>query len=109
MARPDRSGPNPSRETLLDIAEKRGLLKEQSNAVNKLVKDEPLEVSIGRLAESILWSSSLAMFHFMFDVLAQHQYAEDIIWSDVVVRGLQAFGGNFSPPNRQYGLQRTHS
>ncbi|TAQ84125.1 hypothetical protein B7494_g7549 [Chlorociboria aeruginascens] len=92
LSQPDRSAPDPSQETLLDLAQKRGILKtEQGNgntsdaAING---DEPL---IGRLGESILWSASLTMGHFTLDVLVTHQYAVEIIWRDIISRAMQAF------------------
>lgn len=98
LKQPDRSGPDPSNETLLDIAAKRGLLKEEANKESQEGStDEPLGAQVGRLGESILWSISLAMLHFTFDVLAQHQYAEEISWGELFVRGAQAGGGKSIP------------
>lgn len=93
LKQPDRSGPDPSRQTLLDIAEQRGLLKEQKGqegeSYNRDVEDgEPL---IGRLGESVVWSISLTMLHFTLDVLVSHQYAVGIVWRDIVIRAAQAF------------------
>ncbi len=85
LAQPDRSGPDPSQQTLLDIAAQRGILKEAE-------EEEPL---VGRVGESILWSVSLAMLHFTLDVLVAHQYAVDVEWPKIIVRGLQALPGEF--------------
>lgn len=99
LAQPDRSGPDPSRQTLLDLAAERGLLdpknlklkngKTAANAVPTNSEDPP----VGRLGDAVLWSISLAMLHFTFDVLAQHQYAEEISWPSITTRALQALGG----------------
>ncbi|KUJ10109.1 uncharacterized protein LY89DRAFT_270036 [Mollisia scopiformis] len=93
LKQPDRSGPDPSQQTLLDIAEKRGLLKipvgEDEEEREGL--DENGEPLIGRLGESVLWSISLTMLHFTLDVLVAHQYAVEIKWNAIVNRSAQAF------------------
>ncbi|KAH8780553.1 hypothetical protein BGZ57DRAFT_24392 [Hyaloscypha finlandica] len=89
LAQPDRSGPDPSQETLLEIAEKRGLLKAQQAAEEGL--DESGEPLVGRLGESLLWSTSLTMLHFTLDVLVANQYAVAIKWPALVARTAQAF------------------
>jgi hypothetical protein len=97
LKKADRSGPDPTQQTLLDIAEKRGLLKAEKSKVDVAGEDDTDDPanSPGRLGESVLWSISLAMLHFTFDVLVQHQYAEEIRWSTLLVRCVQAFGGGF--------------
>jgi hypothetical protein len=94
LKQPDRSRPDPSAETLLSIAEQRGLLKtrrgEDDSGENE---DEP---PTGRLADSILWSISLTMLHFTLDVLVTHQYAVAISWPLIFKRAAQAFPGK--PP-----------
>ena len=93
LKQPDRSGPDPSQQTLLDLAEQRGLLKTQPGEKAddlELADDEPL---VGRLGDSILWSLSLTMLHFTLDVLVSHQYAIEIEWPMVVKRAAQAFPG----------------
>lgn len=87
----DRSGPDPSTQTLLDIAESRGLLKDENTRPAGIGEDgQPL---IGRVGESMFWSISLTMLHFTLDVLVAHQYALDMQWSELVTRALQAFPG----------------
>jgi hypothetical protein len=94
LKQPDRSGPDPSRETLLEIASQRGLLKaNKGSSDDGDDTDEQLDPPIGRLGEAILWSMSLAMLHFTFDVLAQNQYAVEISWPSIVTKSLQAFVG----------------
>jgi hypothetical protein len=90
----DRSGPDPSRETLLDLAEKRGLLNiPEGEEEDKTGLDENGEPLIGRLGESILWSISLTMLHFTLDILVAHQYAVHIKWFHIITRTMQAFPG----------------
>jgi len=94
LTQPDRSGPDPSRETLLDIAEKRGLLDDERQPAAEedeadSGKDE--EIVFGRAFEALLWSISLTMVHFTLDVLVYHQYAVALKWPVVISRSLQAF------------------
>ena len=89
LKQPNRSTPDPSHETLLDMAEKRGLLKTQENTQDGLGEDgKPL---IGRLGESILWSISLTMLHFTLDVLVANQYAVEVKWPAIITRAGTAF------------------
>ncbi|KIN05030.1 hypothetical protein OIDMADRAFT_157612 [Oidiodendron maius Zn] len=88
LRQPDRSGPGPSEETLLSMAEKRGLLKTPDAGLKDENLDEPV---IGRLAESILWTITLTMLHFTLDVLVTHQYAVELSWPVIVKRSAQAF------------------
>jgi hypothetical protein len=100
MAKPDRSGPDPTQETLLDIAERRGLLnkaQEREDELRRMTADDTTESPPGRFAESILWSISLAFLHFTFDILVQNQYAEEISWGNVFIRDMQAFVGMLAP------------
>ena len=100
LAHPDRSGPDPSQETLLEIAEKRGLLRAHQGAEEGL--DESGEPLVGRLGESILWSVSLTMLHFTLDVLVANQYAVAIKWPALFTRTAQAF-----PSKLQSSIART--
>ena len=95
LKQPCRSAPDPSHETLLDLAEKRGLLRTQNEPRDGLGEDgEPL---VGRLGESILWSISLTMLHFTLDVLVANQYAVEIKWPAIITRAGTAFPGMFVP------------
>lgn len=100
LKHPDRSGPDPSQETLLDIAAKRGLLNipEGEEAGNPNGLDENGEPLVGRVGESVLWSISLTMLHFTLDVLVAHQYAVEIRWPDILSRTAQAFPSTLTPP-----------
>ncbi|PSS12919.1 hypothetical protein M430DRAFT_36138 [Amorphotheca resinae ATCC 22711] len=95
LKQPDRSGP--SQETLLDIAEKRGLFKaveekekEKHKAEESADQTEDDSV-IGRFGEAFLWSLSLTMLHFTLDVLVTHQYAVEVSWPGIISRAVQAF------------------
>lgn len=94
LKHPNRSGPDPSQATLLQLAEQRGLLNTPPQAITE-EKAEPAaeEPLIGRLAESIFWCISLTMLHFTMDVLVSHQYAVEIEWPKLVSRGASAFPG----------------
>jgi hypothetical protein len=100
LKQPDRSGPDPSQETLLEMAEQRGLLNipqavgKGKNKAEPAADEEPL---IGRLGESMLWTFSLTMLHFSMDVLVARQYAVEIEWDKLFKRSLQAFPGVFTP------------
>ena len=107
LKQPDRSGPTD--ETLLQFAQGQGLFdkaeqKQQSNRAKTPQpqgKPEdngpPPDPAAERIMETVLWTISLAMLHFTFDVLVQHQYAVEIIWWPVVERAVMAFLGNFPP------------
>lgn len=86
----DRSGPDPSQQTLLDIAEARGLL---NNPKGKDIEGP----QTGRWAESLLWSFSLTTGLFTLDVLVANQYAMETDWWELAQRTMQAFPST-SPP-----------
>lgn len=54
-------------------------------------------MTVGRVAESVLWCVSLAMLHLTLDVLVQHQYGMDsktgLDWWGILGRALRSFGG----------------
>lgn len=92
LKHPDKSGPDPTVETLLDIAAKRNLSEAQRQRQAEL-DAENAEVLVGRLGESFLWAISLAMLHLTLDVLVTHQYAQEIVWRDILMRTVQASPG----------------
>lgn len=96
LKQPDRSGPDPSKETLLALAERQGLLKvrEVGDESEEEDENEPLT---GRLADALLWSISLTMLHFTLDVLVTHQYAVELSWPIIIRRAAQAFPSKPSP------------
>jgi hypothetical protein len=103
LKQPDRSGP--SEQTLLDLAQERGLfdkakekqdsLRAKSSAGTHAVEEpaEPLPLIVERLFETLLWTVSLSTLHFTLDVLVQNQYAVDISWPKITIRAGQAFLG----------------
>lgn len=100
LAKPDRSGPDPSQQTLLDLAEQRGLLKDPQETMDEVMVGGNGEPLIGRLGESIFWSSSLTMLHFTLDVLVSHQYAVAVEWPVIFRRAGQAFPSMLHPTCR---------
>jgi len=92
LKQPDRSGPDPSRETLLQLAGEHGLLDiPQAVGKDKAEPAEDGEPLIGRLPESVFWSISLTMLHFTMDVLVARQFAVDMEWDSLMNRSAQAF------------------
>ncbi|KAI1267447.1 hypothetical protein F5Y18DRAFT_338122 [Xylariaceae sp. FL1019] len=99
LAQPDRSAP--SEKTLLDIAQEHKLF-EQADAhpanqrkTRQTTEDDPddekLSPTAERILDSLLWSVSLGMLHFTFDVLVYNQYAESYSFVDVAIRAWKAF------------------
>lgn len=102
LAYPDRSAPLINRETLLDLAEKRGLLAQQKQKVTSMSEytygeedvDNTEETAIvGRFADAFLWSISLMMVHFTLEFIVQHQYAVEISWPEIISKTAKAFPG----------------
>ncbi|TVY49069.1 hypothetical protein LOCC1_G001362 [Lachnellula occidentalis] len=94
LKQPDRSGPDPSRETLLQLAGEHGLLDiPQAVGKDKAKPAEDEEPLIGRLPESAFWSISLTMLHFTMDVLVARQFAVEMEWDNLMTRSAQAFPG----------------
>ncbi len=104
LSQPDRSGPSTTQQTLLDIAEQRGILKDYSGKPDtasfesRVRGNDDAEPLVGRLGESVLWSISLTMLHFTLDVLISHQYgADSIVWTSIVWSAVQALPSKFPP------------
>lgn len=99
LAHPDRSGP--TEDTLLQFAQQRNLFdqadQDPRNKKNRTLStedeaDEPLMSPTGeRIMETVLWTVSLAMVHFTFDFLVQHQYGMSIDLGAIAKRTVQAF------------------
>ncbi|KOS20953.1 hypothetical protein ESCO_004437 [Escovopsis weberi] len=98
LAHPDRSAP--SEKTLLEIAHERNLFDQasarqaqlspnsnsSSNSQARDPDDEPLlSPAAERFLEACLWTSTLAMLHFTFDVFVHNQYATRIEWPSIFV------------------------
>ncbi|KAG5979237.1 hypothetical protein E4U55_005390 [Claviceps digitariae] len=113
LRHPDRSGP--LQKTLLEIASQHDLFhqaakrehelaRQKDNAAAAATDDDDddnhsrddqtavLSPRAERILETALWTATLAMLHFTFDVLVQHQYGREINWSSVVVRTGRAWG-----------------
>ncbi|KAH8902869.1 hypothetical protein BR93DRAFT_886252 [Coniochaeta sp. PMI_546] len=99
LTQPDRTGP--SEQTLLDLAEQRGLFnkaQEREESIRTKATpeaaaedSEPLPPIVERIFETLLWTVSLSTLHFTLDVLVQNQYAAEISWPKIVTRSGQAF------------------
>ncbi|KJZ75244.1 hypothetical protein HIM_05438 [Hirsutella minnesotensis 3608] len=98
LRQPDRSAP--SEKTLLDLADERRLFQQATQrekqiaaAAGSNASQPPPVVSPGaeRFLEATLWTATLAMLHFTFDVLVQHQYGTEIIWPEVMMRTFRAW------------------
>lgn len=106
LKHPDRSGPDPSQKTLLEIAQERRLFqqadeRQQANDNNKskvvmtksgpVPEDDMLSPGAERVLEALLWTSTLAMLHFSFEVLVQNQYGTEVKWPKVFQRSAAAW------------------
>lgn len=103
LSQPDRSAP--SDQTLLQLAQERGLFEQASKQARRKSRELRTESSededdesgfsptAQRIAEAIMWSISLAMLHFTLDLFVQHQYAISIQWPKILARSGQAFLG----------------
>ncbi|RYP21055.1 hypothetical protein DL765_002462 [Monosporascus sp. GIB2] len=98
LQQPDRSGPTGA--TLLELAQERKLFEQADRKQGKRRPkgnddddddDAAIPPTVDRIMETILWSTSLAMLHFTFDLLVQRQYAMEISWSQIATRTVQAF------------------
>ncbi|KAI0191558.1 hypothetical protein F4808DRAFT_463979 [Astrocystis sublimbata] len=97
LAQPDRSAP--TEETLLNLAQERNLFDQADRHPANRRKaggsrdddDAELSPTAERFMETLLWTVSLAMLNFTFDVLVQHQYAMDVSWPQIISRALVAF------------------
>ncbi|KAG5986926.1 hypothetical protein E4U43_005295 [Claviceps pusilla] len=104
LRHPDRSGP--SHKTLLDIASQHDLFRQAAKRENELARQRGtaaaedddsddsavLSPRAQHILEAALWTGTIAMLHFTFDVLVQHQYGREIDWPSVVVRMGRAWG-----------------
>lgn len=114
LRQPDRTGP--TEKTLLQLAQERELFQQadakqrhnrrqgeaaETEAETEVEEDEDQDGQDGdglsptaeRILETLLYSISLGMLHFTFDVLVQHQYGETINWYNIVERATQALMG----------------
>lgn len=116
LRQPDRSAP--TEKTLLDLADERNLLEQVKQREKELARlkkkkqahddDEDsdsdsdddddgeapvLSATAEHGLEAALWTVSIAMLHFTFDVLVQNQYGREINWVEIVVRSGRAWLG----------------
>ncbi|RYP02311.1 hypothetical protein DL764_005843 [Monosporascus ibericus] len=96
LQQPDKSGPTGA--TLLELAQERKLFEEadRKQGTRRPKEDDDDEdaaipPTVDRVMDAILWTTSLAMLHFTFDLLVQRQYAMEISWSQIATRTVQAF------------------
>ncbi|KAM5353959.1 hypothetical protein ACJ41O_000609 [Fusarium nematophilum] len=90
LKQPDRSAP--SEKTLLDFAKERDLFAEADRRQREIDQGEPvLSPRAERILETLLWTVSIAMLHFTFDVLVQRQYGIQMEWHKAVVRTARAW------------------
>ncbi|KHO01195.1 uncharacterized protein MAM_00196 [Metarhizium album ARSEF 1941] len=108
LRQPDRSAP--TEKTLLDLAEERKMFQQARQREKEMAKakrtqgtacdddddddDDPtLSPRAERVLEAALWTATIAMLHFTFDVLVQNQYGQEISWADVCTRTARAWLG----------------
>jgi hypothetical protein len=99
LRQPDRSGP--SEQTLLQLADGQSLFEKAAKRERELAglgdEDEEAKLSPAaeRFLEALLYTSTLAMLHFTFDVLVMNQYGTAIKWDKIVANAARAFFGTF--------------
>lgn len=101
LKQPDRSAP--TEETLLNFARERDLFNAADRRTAALNgrpssssdddEDPVLSPRAERILEAGLWTATMAMLHFTFDVLVQHQYGTEIRWPQVWLRAARAWAG----------------
>ncbi|KID78349.1 uncharacterized protein G6M90_00g041610 [Metarhizium brunneum] len=100
LRQPDRSGP--TEKTLLDFAHEQNLFQQVQQREKEMAKERrkqsiadgddddgevpTLSPGAERALEAALWTATIAMLHFTFDVLVQHQYGQEISWAHVCTR-----------------------
>ncbi|KAG5932520.1 hypothetical protein E4U53_001289 [Claviceps sorghi] len=99
LRQPDRAGPLP--KTLLEIASQHDLAGRAAQREDQLARqrrtaagrgDAVLSSRAEHMLEAALWTVTIAMLHFTFDVLVQNQYGREMDWPAVVVRTVRAWG-----------------
>lgn len=101
LRQPDRSAP--TEKTLLDIASERSLFEQAARRERQLAgknedesdDDEEAKLSPGaeRFLEALLYTTTLAMLHFTFDVLVMKQYGTEIKWKRITINAARAWMG----------------
>jgi hypothetical protein len=99
LTQPDRSGPTEG--TLLDLAQERNLFQQADARKREIdgVKDDDgddsnvLSPGAERYLETALWTVTLAIVHFTFDVLVHHQYGTELNFPKICTRTARAWLG----------------
>ncbi|KAM6478528.1 hypothetical protein HDV62DRAFT_182662 [Trichoderma sp. SZMC 28011] len=99
LRQPDRSAP--TEKTLLDIASERSLFEQAARRERQLAgknesddeDDEEAKLSPGaeRFLEALLYTTTLAMLHFTFDVLVMKQFGTEIKWKRITINAGRAW------------------
>ncbi|RFU81532.1 hypothetical protein TARUN_691 [Trichoderma arundinaceum] len=98
LRQPDRSAP--TERTLLQLADERELFEKAAKRERQLAgedvsddEDEDARLSPGaeRFLEALLYTSTLAMLHFTFDVLVMNQYGTEIKWKRICTNAARAW------------------
>lgn len=95
LRQPDRSGPTEA--TLLNLANERGLFdaadaaSKRPTGANDDDDDLVLSPRAERILEAVLWTVTMGMLHFTFDVLVQYQYGTQVRWGQVCLRTARAW------------------
>lgn len=99
LRQPDRSGP--TGKTLLDLANERDLFQQadwrqrELELARQRAEDDKLKLPPGaeRFLEALLYSATLAVVHFSFDVLVMRQYGPEVKWDKAFHNAPRAFIG----------------
>ncbi|KAK5994523.1 hypothetical protein PT974_05001 [Cladobotryum mycophilum] len=98
---PDRSAP--TEKTLLQFADERSLFEAAEEREKELKKErgeasdsdeedgDVLSPTTERFLEAMLWTTTLAMLHFTFDVFVQNQYGTRVDWPLVGTNTVRAW------------------
>ncbi|KAL7789138.1 hypothetical protein V8C37DRAFT_404076 [Trichoderma ceciliae] len=98
LRHPDRS--EPTQKTLLQIANERDLFQQAAKRERQLAgndddddDDDDARLSPGaeRFLEALLYTSTLAMLHFTFDILVMNQYGTQIKWHKICANAARAW------------------
>ncbi|PHH60256.1 hypothetical protein CDD81_1915 [Ophiocordyceps australis] len=85
MASSSPSSSRLSQKTLLQLADERRRFAQ----LQRPPQASPSRAD--RILDALVWTATLAMLHFTFDLLVQHQYATDISWPLVCLRAARAW------------------
>ncbi|KAL7946905.1 hypothetical protein V8C42DRAFT_343810 [Trichoderma barbatum] len=99
LRQPDRSAP--TEKTLLQMADDRSLFEQAARRERQLAgkeeddddEDEDTKLSPGaeRFLEAMLYTTTLTILHFTFDVLVMNQYGTEIKWKRITTNAGRAW------------------